>query len=93
MIELQKWLRIAKRIIYTDNLKRKETLNNTASTIIARKYIHKIIPATNIQIIAKQKPTSITSFLNHTKDNRQQHTFQVHDEYRENKTVIIDKSK
>ena len=82
MIELQKWLKTAKRIIHTDNLKRKKTLNNIAFTTIARKYIHKIIPATDIQIITKRKPTSITSFLNYTKDNRQQHSFQDHDEYR-----------
>ena len=75
MIELQKWLKTAKRIIHTDNLKRKKTLNNIAFTTIARKYIHKIIPATDIQIITKRKPTSITSFLNHTKDNRRHHAF------------------
>ena len=82
VIELQKWIRTAKRIIHTDNLKRKKSLNNIASTTIARKYIYKIIPATNIQIIAKRKSTSITSFLNHTKDNWQHHAFQDHDEYR-----------
>ena len=81
VLELQKWIRTAKRIIHTDNLKKKTTLNNITLPTKVRRYIHKIIPATDIKLISKGKPTSIISFLSHPKDNRQQHAFQ--DEYRE----------
>ena len=77
MIELQKWLRTATRIIHKDNLNRKKTLNNIASTTIVSRYIHKIIPDTDIQTIAKRKPDSIISLINYIKDNRQQHVFQA----------------
>ena len=83
MIELQKWLRTATRSIHKDNLKRKKTLNNIASTTIVSRYIHKIIPDTDIQTIAKRKPDSIISLINYIKDNRQQHVFQENYEYRE----------
>ena len=81
IIELKKWIRTAKIIIPTDNLKKKTTLNNITLSTKIRRYIHKIIPATDIKLIAKRKPTSIISFFNHPKDIRQQHA--VQDEYRE----------
>ena len=71
LVELQKWLKTAKRIIHNDNLKRKKTLNTIVSTRKFSRHVHKKIPVIVIQIIAKRKLTSITAFFNHIKDNRQ----------------------
>ena len=81
--DLQKWIRTATRIIHTDTLKKKTTLNNIKVSTTVRRYSHKIISPTDRKIIDKRKPTSILSFLNHPNDNRQHQASQ--DEYR-NKT-------
>ena len=84
MVELQKWLKIAKRIIHNDNLKRKKTLKTTVSTTKFSRYIHQIIPVTDIQIIAKRKSTSITTFF-FIKDNRQDNEFKETNKFRRKK--------
>ena len=84
MVELQKWLNIAKRIIHNDNLKRKKTLKTTVSTTKFSRYIHQIIPVTDIQIIAKRKSTAITTFF-FIKDNRQDNEFKETNKFRRKK--------
>ena len=83
LVELQKGLKPAKKMIHNENLKRKKSLKTIVSQQKVSRYVHKIIPATDIHIIAKRKPTSITTVFNSIKDNRQENAFKVTNKFRE----------
>ena len=72
LAELQKWLKKAKMIIHNDHLKRKKSLKTIDPQQKLSRYVHKIIRGIDIQIIAKQQPTSMTNFFNNIIDNRQE---------------------
>ena len=47
LVELQKWLKTAKRILNNGNLKRKKTLKTIVSTTKVSRYVHQLLPATD----------------------------------------------
>ena len=64
-------------------MKRKITLNTIVSTTNVSRNVHKIVPATDIQIITKRKLTPITALFYHIKDSRKHNTFKENNEFRE----------
>ena len=94
LAELQKWLRIAKKIIQKDNFKRKKTLNTVVSTTKVSRYVYKIIPATDIQIIANRNLTSITAYqrqptTQYIKDNQQRNAFRDNNDFAKQTKKVI----